>query len=87
MGVGNWVGDNIGRNVSDESSTLSWVDLQIDGEALFVRFKRLYELYDNKMATIREMKTIDGGEVKETWAWKKETNLLVWEEDQSVVNG
>lgn len=46
-----------------------------------MRFKRLYELSDNQMATIREMKTIDGGEVKETWAWKKETNLLVWEED------
>jgi len=60
MGVGNWVDDNIRRNVVDEYFRLSWIDFWIDGEALSVRFKRLHELSENKMATVREMKTIDG---------------------------
>jgi len=41
----------------------------MEGATLNVRFRRLYELSENKLATIREMKTVGGGRVGEAWNW------------------
>jgi hypothetical protein len=41
----------------------------MEGAVLNVRFRRLYELSENKLTTVREMKTVSGGRVGEAWNW------------------
>jgi len=52
----------------------------LDEKVLSVTLRRLYELSEHKMMTVREMKTVNGGEVGEAWTWRR--RLLVWYEDQ-----
>lgn len=50
-----WLLDNITREVSNDTNTLFWVDLWIQGKPLKSSFARLYELAENKLVTVAEM--------------------------------
>ncbi|KEH33869.1 hypothetical protein MTR_3g053110 [Medicago truncatula] len=48
--------------------------------ALKVMFSLIFELSDNKMATVAEMEHFRWGEIGEAWKWCRP--LRAWEEDQ-----
>ncbi|RHN67143.1 hypothetical protein MtrunA17_Chr3g0099541 [Medicago truncatula] len=48
--------------------------------ALKVMFSHIFELSDNKMATVAEMEHFRWGEIGEAWKWCRP--LRAWEEDQ-----
>jgi len=50
--VGRWFDDNLGREAGDGTTTLFWWDPWIDGVILKRNFRRLFDLIDNKMATV-----------------------------------
>lgn len=59
--------DNICRKVGDESSTLFWNDPWLDGRSLKDSFRSLFELADNKLATVAEMFSLGWGVNDEAW--------------------
>jgi len=76
--VGSWLDDNIGCEVGDGSVMLFWWDVWLEGGALKVRVKRLYDLSENKLATILKMNLLGWGVDGEACKWR---GLLVMEED------
>jgi hypothetical protein len=69
--VSGWLVGNTGRVVGDGSSTLFWKDPWKEGVPFFVRFRRLYELAENKMVSVSEMFNLECG------GWR----LFAWEEE------
>ena len=55
LGAGSWLENNIGREVGDGSSTLFWRDQWLDGVPFNVRFRRLYQLNDNKLTALADV--------------------------------
>jgi len=49
------------KKVGDENSTLFWIDPWLDGLPLKGSFRRLYELADNKLATVEDMFSMGWG--------------------------
>jgi hypothetical protein len=47
--------------VGDGNSTIFWIDPWLEGQPLMVRFRRLYELADNKLVSMEDMFTIGWG--------------------------
>jgi len=65
--------------VGGGSSTYFWLDNWVGGAPLHVRFPRLFDLAENKWATVREMAGrgwVVGGDA---WEWWR--RLLAWEEE------
>jgi hypothetical protein len=52
---GGWLHNNIVRVVGDGSSTLFWKDHWIGGNTLLVRFHRLFDPSENKLASAADM--------------------------------
>jgi len=52
LGVGTWFLDNLGCIFYDGSTTLFWWDPWLNESALKDRFIRLFDLDENKLATI-----------------------------------
>jgi len=59
--------------------TLFWKDLWIGELLLEVRFRRLFELADNKLVTIAKMHCFGWGVNGEAWKWRK--RLFALEEE------
>lgn len=66
--------------MGDGSSTLFCSDPLLDGRQLNVRFRRLYDLFENKLATLTKMNSLGWEVDEEAWFWRRK--LLTWEEDQ-----
>jgi hypothetical protein len=47
-----WLLDNVVREVGDGTSTLFWKDPWLGGFSYDIRFRRLYELVENKLISI-----------------------------------
>lgn len=56
-----WLLDNVDREVGDDSSTLFSNNPSLDGSFFYVRFRRLYELIENKLATVADMHVLGVG--------------------------
>ena len=78
MGDG-WFGNSVLRRVGDGAETLFWTHRWIGGTPLCVRFPRLFDLTENKdasVATLFSLGLMHGGE---GWRWRR--RLWAWEED------
>jgi len=65
VGVGHWFEDNNGLEVGDGSQALFCWDQWIDGVVLRIRFSNIFDLADDKMATVAKMYSLGwGGNVK-----------------------
>ena len=74
LGVGladaTWLVDNIVRQVGDGRTTMFWVDPWLGDIPLATPFARLFELSENKLATVSEMYTLGWEEGGEAWKWR-----------------
>jgi len=79
LGVESWFEDNVRRIVGGGGSTYFWLDNWVGGAPLRVQFPRLFDLTQDKGATVREMEekgwAVGGGD----WVWRR--RLLAWEEE------
>ncbi|CAJ2631793.1 unnamed protein product [Trifolium pratense] len=77
-GIG-WFRECVVRQVGDESDTFFWTDPWVDGISLRERYGRLFDLAENKSASVAEM-FMRGWEVGgEAWEWRRQ--LRAWEEE------
>ncbi|PNX88548.1 receptor-like kinase [Trifolium pratense] len=74
-----WFRESVSKKVGDGSDTLFWTDSWLGDSALCVRFGRLFELTENKSATVAEMSLLGWGVGGQEWAWRR--RLWVWEEE------
>ncbi|MCI03757.1 cysteine-rich receptor-like protein kinase, partial [Trifolium medium] len=75
--AGGWFGESILKKAGDGSDTLFWTDPWLGGSPLCERFRRLFDLAENKSSSVAEMASLGwetGGE-----AWQRQ--LWVWEEE------
>ena len=75
---GGWLQNNIVREAGDGSSTLFRKDHWIRGNTLSIRFHRLFELSEYKLASVADMFYFGWG-FGEAWKWRR--RLLPWEEE------
>jgi len=80
VGGGRWFVDNVGWEVGDGAHTLFWWDPWIDELVLKNSFGRLFDLSNNKMATVTKMYSLGWGEEGEAWKWRR--RLFAWEEEK-----
>ncbi|CAJ2670936.1 unnamed protein product [Trifolium pratense] len=76
---GGWFGGHISRKVGDGSDTFFWTDPWVDGTTLRERFGRLFDLAENKSASVAEMFMRGWGFGGEAWVWRRQ--LRAWEEE------
>jgi len=76
--VGNWFSDNLRFRVGNDASTLFLLDRCTDDAPLCVRFRRLYDLSENKSSTMAQMFDWGWGEGGEAWKWRR--RLWTWED-------
>ncbi|CAJ2651635.1 unnamed protein product [Trifolium pratense] len=76
---GGWFREHVLRKVGDGSDTFFWTDPWVDGTSLRERFGRLFDLAENKSASVAEM-FMQGWEAGgEAWVWRR--RLWAWEEE------
>ncbi|GAU51229.1 hypothetical protein TSUD_136260 [Trifolium subterraneum] len=82
MGAGlvdtRWLLDNIRRKVGDGRNTSFWLEPWLDDGPLQWSFSRLFELSENKEATVADMIVAGSGVGGEAWQWRR--RLYAWEE-------
>jgi len=82
VGVESWFKENVRRVMGDGSSTYFWLDNWVGGAPLRVQFPRLFDLIQDKGATVREMEekgwAVGGG----AWVWRR--RLLAWGEESDT---
>ncbi|MCI16836.1 putative non-LTR retroelement reverse transcriptase related protein, partial [Trifolium medium] len=67
------------ENGGDESDTFFWIDHWVDETPLCERFGRLFDLAENKSASVAEMFSLGWGAEGEAWVWRPQ--LRAWEEE------
>lgn len=80
--VGTWFPDNVRLKVGNGADTLFWFDRWVGDIPFHVRFRRLFDLSDNKFLTVAQMFHLGWGEGGEAWKWR--SRLWAWEEEQLV---
>ncbi|CAJ2667177.1 unnamed protein product [Trifolium pratense] len=70
-----WFREYVSRQVGDGSDTFFWTDPWVDGTSLRERYERLFDLAENKSASVAEM-FLRGWEA---WEWRRQ--LRAWEEE------
>jgi hypothetical protein len=76
---GGWFRECVSRKVGDGSDTLFWTDPWLGGVPLCERFRRLFDLAENKSCTVAEMFSAGWEVGGEAWVWRRQ--LWVWEEE------
>ncbi|MCI04340.1 receptor-like kinase, partial [Trifolium medium] len=76
---GEWFGEHILKKVGDGSNTFFWTDPWVDGIPLCEQFERLFDLAENKSASVAEMFSLGWGTGGEAWVWRRQ--LRAWEEE------
>jgi hypothetical protein len=79
---GNWFTDNLRRHVGNGAHTLFWLDRWVGDVPLSIRFRRLYDLCDEKLCTVAQMLAREWVVGDEDWRWRR--ILWVWEEELLV---
>lgn len=65
--------------MGDDNDTLFWFDTWLGSIPLCVRFRRLFELYENNSVTVSELFSLGVEEGGEAWQWRR--RLWAWEEE------
>jgi len=76
---GGWFQECVTKKVGDGSDTLFWLDKWVGSVPLCVRFRRLFELCENKFGTVADMFSLGIEEGGEAWQWRR--RLWAWEEE------
>jgi len=76
---GGWFRECVSKKVGDGTDTLFWFDRWLGLVPLCVRFRRLFELYENKYITVAELFSLGVAEGGEAWQWRR--RLWAWEEE------
>ncbi|PNX55797.1 receptor-like kinase, partial [Trifolium pratense] len=76
---GGWFREHVSRQVGDGSDTFFWTDPWVDGTSMQERFGRLFDLAENKSASVAEMFMQGWGAGGEAWVWRRQ--LRAWEEE------
>ena len=74
-----WFSDCVRRRVGDGTKTLFWRDCWCGDAPFCVRFRRLYDLAENKAITVRNMFSLGWEDGGEAWQWRR--RLWAWEEE------
>jgi len=53
--VGDWFGECVSKKVGDGSDTLFWYDKWLGSIPLYVRYRQLFDLYENKSITVANL--------------------------------
>jgi len=77
--LGSWFSDNLRLRVGNGVTTWFWLDRWVSDVPLCEKFRRLYDLSDNKLATVAQMFHWGWGVGGEAWKWRR--RLWVWEEE------
>ncbi|MCH81729.1 receptor-like kinase, partial [Trifolium medium] len=77
---GGWFGEYSVKRVGDWSDTFCWTDPWVEGTPLCERFRRLFDLAENKSASVAEMFSLGWGTGVAAWAWHQQ--LRAWKEEQ-----
>ncbi|MCI48435.1 putative non-LTR retroelement reverse transcriptase related protein, partial [Trifolium medium] len=59
---GGWFGEHISKKVGDGSDTFFWTDPWVDETPLCERFGRLFDLVENKSASVAVMFSLGWGQ-------------------------
>jgi len=76
---GGWYASCVSRRVGDGAITSFWCDVWFNGVPFRDRFRRLYDLADNKAIPVRNMCLSGWEEGGEAWRWRRP--LWAWEEE------
>lgn len=56
-----------------------WWDLLLEGGPLSVRFRRLFDLAENKLSSVADTRSLGWEVGMKVWKWRR--RLLAWEEE------
>lgn len=76
---GGWFDHSVIRKVGDGAETFFWSHRWIGGILLSVRFRRLFDLAENKTITVANFFSLGLARQGEGWRWRR--RLWAWEED------
>jgi len=68
---GGWFQECVTKKVGDGTDTLFWFDRWLGSVPLCVRYRRLFELYENKSITVAELFSLGVEEGGEVWKWRR----------------
>jgi len=80
--LGSWFPENLRIHVGNGANTLFWLDRWVGDVPLCVRFSRLYDLSENKLAAVAQMFSWGWEVGGEAWKWRR--RMWDWEEDMVV---
>ncbi|MCI32136.1 putative non-LTR retroelement reverse transcriptase related protein, partial [Trifolium medium] len=76
---GGWFGECVSKKVGAGSDTFFWTDPWLEGIPLRERFRRLFDLAENKSSTAADMCLLGWEAGWGAWVWQRQ--LRVWEEE------
>ncbi|MCH91367.1 receptor-like kinase, partial [Trifolium medium] len=76
---GSWFEECVSKTVGDGVDTYFWIETWLGGIPLSVRFRRLFDLAENKSSMVKEMFLLGWGEGGDAWKWQR--CLWAWEEE------
>ena len=59
------------RRVGDEADTLFWLDRWLGDVPFCVRFRRLFELTENKFMSVGDLFSVDSEQWGVMWRWRR----------------
>jgi len=74
-----WFLERVSRKVGDGVDTSFWSDWWLGEVPFCQRFRRLFDLAENKLHSVATMFSLGWGEDENTWQWRR--RLWVWEEE------
>ncbi|AES89497.1 hypothetical protein MTR_4g076130 [Medicago truncatula] len=77
--LGSWFLDSLRLRLGNGVDTLLWLDRWVSDVPFCEKFRRLYDLSDNKLANVAQMFQWGWDVGGEAWKWRR--RLWVWEEE------
>jgi len=77
--VSTWYHDNLCLKVGNGSSTLFWFNRWLGEVPFQVRFRRVFDLAENKLMTVAQMYDLGWDIRGGAWRWRR--RLQAWEEE------
>jgi len=80
-GVGGrgWFDSHVVRRVGDGAETLFWYDRWLGEGPLCERYRRLFELTENKTMSVADLFSVESERWGDLWRWRR--RLWQWEEE------
>jgi len=80
--LGNWYADNVSLKIGNRVNTLFWLDRWVGDVPLRVRYRRLFDLSEDKLLTVAQLNDLGWDVGVEAWKWRR--RLWAWEEELVV---